>query len=78
MRSTFRQDRKGAKPYFIRGCSVCHCHCGVPYSVAGLVVVIPGVERLQLIGVVDDEHWDITTVLDQVVLMLFLQIAAPL
>lgn len=48
-------------------------HCSL-----GSIFVVPHVERFEVVGVVDDKHGDLPTVLHQVLLVFRLEVTAPL
>lgn len=48
------------------------------YRMQGVVLVVPGVEGLQVIRVVGDEDREVSTVLHQELLVLRLEVTAPL
>ena len=43
-----------------------------------VILVVSGVKRLEIIGVICDKDWDVATMFHQVLLMFCLQVTTPL
>lgn len=48
------------------------------YCMLGVILVVSGIKRLQVVGVISDEDWNVAAMFHQVLLVLGLKVRTPL